>query len=158
MPLPTSKTELLQNLKQAYVKLDTEFDAVGSEHERLKMIEGEISCCDVVAYQIGWSNLLRGWDRQEERGESPIMPAERFKWNQLGELAQFFYQSNSEKKLDQLRREFHETFQALLSWIESLTEEEIFQPHQRQWTGEKWAMVKWIQKHQQMDFEYIHIT
>ncbi len=145
MPLPTCKAELLKNLKQAYVKLDAEFNTVSSEHERLKMIEGNVSCCDVVAYQIGWTNLLMGWDRQEERGESPSMPAEGFRWNQLGELAQSFYERNSEKKLGQLRREFHETFQALARWIESLTEQEIFQPHQRQWTGDKWAMVKWIQ-------------
>lgn len=33
----------------------------------------------------------------------------------------------------------------LSAWIDSLTEAELPEPHQRQWTGEKWAIVIWIQ-------------
>ncbi len=145
MPLPTTKAELLQNLRQAYEKLDAEFDAVSSSHERVKGIEGNVSCCDIIAYQIGWATLLLGWDKQEQEGKLPAMPAPGFKWNQLGELAQSFYESESEKTLDQLRSEFSDVYHALVHWIDSLAERELFRPNQRQWTGEKWAMVKWIQ-------------
>ena len=145
MPMPTTRAEVLHNLRQAYEKLDAELDVVDPERERECGIEGDISCCDVVAYQIGWANLLMGWDRKEQEGTPPVMPAEGFKWNQLGELAQSFYRRESDKTLGELRREFRGVFGALVGWIESLTDQELFVPHQRQWTGEKWAMAKWIQ-------------
>jgi hypothetical protein len=145
MPLPTTKAELIENLSQAYTKLDSEFDAVNSEYEKQKDIEGHLSCCDIVSYQIGWAKLLMGWDQQELKGETPQMPAKGFKWNQLGELAQSFYVSDSEKSLSQLRKEFYKSYQQLITWIESLTLEEIFELHQRKWTGDKWAIVKWVQ-------------
>lgn len=145
MPLPTTKTELLQKLKQAYEKLDSEFDAIDSSHERITGIEGNISCCDIIAYQIGWTNLLIGWEQQESEGKMPEMPAKGFKWNQLGELSKFFYKQGSEKSLSRLRAEFKEVCQKLVDLINTLTDKELFEPHQRKWTGEKWAMVKWIQ-------------
>ncbi len=145
MPLPTSKDELLKNLYDAYEKLDSEFTAVSPDTEREPGIAGEISCCDIVAYQIGWANLLLGWDESELKGKLPAMPASGFKWNQLGELAKSFYAKESTKTLQQLRVEFRLVHKRLVIWIESLSEQELFEIHQRQWTGEKWTMVKWIQ-------------
>ena len=145
MPLPTTKSELLVNLHQAYTRLDSEFDVVSKELENLREIDGSLSCCDVLSYQIGWANLLIGWEQQELDGKTPAMPAEGFKWNQLGELALSFYSQSSTKSLSELRLDFNETYMNLVSWIESLSEEELFKPHQRKWTGDKWAIVKWIQ-------------
>lgn len=145
MPLPATKTELLEALEQAYVKLSSEFEAVSPTHERKPQIEGDISCCDLVAYQVGWARLLMGWEQTELSGNTPEMPAEGFKWNQLGALAQYFYHENSEKLLSQLRGEFSKTYKDLVTWIESLTDQELFRPQQRNWTGEKWTLVKWIQ-------------
>ncbi|NOX51177.1 MAG: ClbS/DfsB family four-helix bundle protein, partial [Gammaproteobacteria bacterium] len=141
MPLPTTKIELLESLSQAYEKLDSEFDAVDSSNERVRGIEGNISSCDIVAYQIGWANLLIGWEQQELEGKTPIMPSKGFKWNQLGILGQSFYNRNTKKSLLQLRTEFKESYRKLVQWVESLTEQELFEPYQRNWTGNKWAMV-----------------
>jgi hypothetical protein len=145
MPLPNTKDELLSILRQAYVKLDAEFNTIELEYERCDGIEGNVSCCDIVAYQIGWGSLLVGWEKIELAGKTPEMPAPGFKWNQLGELAKSFYEKQSKKSLQQLKKEFTELYQVLIEWINSLTEKELFQPKQRDWTGEKWAMVKWIQ-------------
>ena len=75
MPLPNTKIELLNNLIQAYKKLDAELDAVESEYERDRGIEGNVACCDVVAYQIGWGSLLVGWEKLELAGKTPEMAA-----------------------------------------------------------------------------------
>jgi len=99
MPIPTTKLEFVKTLKTAYHNLDAEFDAVNSLKENDKGIEGNISCCDVVAYQIGWADLLLGWEQKEKDGKEPEMPAKGFKWNQLGELAQSFYKKSSGQSL-----------------------------------------------------------
>ena len=145
MPLPATKVELFTSLQQAYIKLDSEFDVVNSEHERKDGIEGNLSCCDIVSYQIGWANLLMSWEQQELAGKTPVMPAKGFKWNQLSDLAQSFYDESKKISLSQLRGEFSEKHEELVTWIESLSEQELFEPHQREWTGDKWAIVKWIQ-------------
>jgi len=145
MPLPTSKKELLNNLYDAFEKLDGEFDSIPSQMERKQEIEGNISCCDILAYQIGWANLLLGWDHSESNGKAPAMPAEGYKWNQLGKLAQSFYEKNLAKNLKELRAEFGKAFNELIEWVKSFPEEELFGLHQRRWAGEKWAVVKWIQ-------------
>lgn len=145
MPLPNTKIELLSNLNQAYEKLDSEFDAIDSKYERKCGIEGKVSCCDIIAYLIGWGRLLVGWEKIELAGKTPEMPAPGYKWNQLRRLADAFYEEHSKKSLQQLRNEFSELHQVLVSWINSLSDLELFQPQQRSWTGEKWPLVKWIQ-------------
>ena len=60
MALPNTKVELLKNLREAYEKLDGEFDVIDPTTERFNGIEGDISCCDVIAYQIGWASPIKG--------------------------------------------------------------------------------------------------
>jgi len=145
MPLPTSKDELLQTMRTAYERLDSEIACLPQKHERDTSIKGNLSCCDLIAYQIGWANLLLAWEAQEKNGTEPEMPSKGFKWNQLGELAKVFYRESEKKSLSDLRKEFAHVFDELVHWIESLSEKELLEPHQRQWTGDKWNMIKWIQ-------------
>lgn len=145
MPLPSSKTELLEKLHSAHEKLDLEFNEITLSLERKNEVDGGISCCDVLAYQIGWGNLLLNWDKTELSGEIPEMPAKNFKWNQLGDLAIYFYENSQRKSLKNLRAEFKLVHSQLTKWIDSLSDAELLQLHQRQWAGEKWALVKWIQ-------------
>lgn len=145
MPLPTSKADFLQNLRTAYERLDSEIASVSPEYERDEGIKGGLSCCDIIAYQIGWTTLLMEWESKEKEGTEVEMPSRGYKWNQLGKLAKVFYANAKKKKLSELRTEFSDIFDELCGWIESLTEKELLEPHQRQWTGEKWNMLKWIQ-------------
>ncbi len=145
MPLPDTKAVLLANLRSAYQKLDAEFDAVNLENERKGEIGDGISCCDVIAYQLGWGKLLMGWEKIELSGQLAEMPAPGFKWNQLSELAKLFYREHENRSLQDLRQEFFDLYQSLMEWINTLSEKQLFEPRQCQWTGDKWARVKWIQ-------------
>jgi len=60
-------------------------------------------------------------------------------------LAQSFYDNASSKNLQQLRAEFKTLLNDLTLWIESLCDDELFKLNQRQWAGDKWPLVKWIQ-------------
>lgn len=53
MPLPTNKSELLNSLQAAFSKLYEEAASIPTELERDPEIEGGISPCDLIAYQIG---------------------------------------------------------------------------------------------------------
>lgn len=145
MPLPETKEELIKKLTAAYEKLDDEFEALKEEDSRRKEIEGGISACDVIAYQIGWGNCLLFWETSEKAGIKPEMPADGFKWNELGKLASSFYKTYESMSLKELRAKFEETVNNILGLIEGMTEKELFSIGHRKWAGEKWPIVKWIQ-------------
>lgn len=145
MPLPTNKIELLRNLKTAYSKLIEEAAAIPPELERSAELEDGISPCDLIAYQIGWGQLLLSWDELESCGENPQMPAPGYKLNQLGLLASSFYREHSDQELKQLLGQFETLMQRMRLFIESSSEEILFGIGKRQWAGPKWPLAKRIQ-------------
>ena len=149
MPLAESKVELLGQLEKAYRLLNGEFDGMREKDAKIKGIEWKegtmVSCCDVMAYQIGWGELLLGWEACEKKGQKVCMPREGYKWNELGRLAELFYLEKKGKSLKVLRKEWDQVYSQIRRWIESLDEQEVFEVGMRQWTGEKWVMAKWVQ-------------
>ena len=145
MPLPKTKKELLKNIRQAYLNLDEEVADISVQHERLKSIEIGLCPCDIIAYQIGWGDLLLGWEHQELEGSVPEMPAQGYRWNQLKELALSFYAQSADKSLSELRSEFNSTYRSLFEWINSTEDRILFDKGHRAWAGEKWPLIKWIQ-------------
>lgn len=145
MPLPKNKEEAIHNLWDSFQKLDQEYEVLNQESTKVKGLEGNISACDLLAYQIGWGKLLLSWERDESKGKVPNMPAKGFKWNELGSLANSFYLQYQDKDINYLRKEFKRTVKKIEQLILSLSNEDVFTPKQREWTGEKWPMIKWIQ-------------
>lgn len=145
MPLPINKRELLNSLQAAYSKLVEEAAGIPSGLERDPGVEGGISPCDLIAYQIGWGRLLLSWDDIETQGEIAEMPAPGFKWNQLGLLADSFYEEQHDQTLEQLLGKFGALVGQIRLHIESNSEETLFGVGKRHWAGQKWPLAKWIQ-------------
>ena len=70
------------------------------------------------------------------------MPADGFKWNELGKLAASFYKMYESMSLKELRSKFKETVDKIFDLIEGMTEQELFSIGHRKWAGEKWPIVK----------------
>jgi hypothetical protein len=145
MPLPSNKNELLSSLQAAYSKLVEEVASVPSELERNPELEGGISPCDLIAYQIGWGQMLLSWDDHETRGKAVEMPAPGFKWNQLGLLASSFYREQHGQTLKELLAQFAKLVDKIRIFIESNSEDMLFGIGKRHWAGQKWPLAKWIQ-------------
>jgi hypothetical protein len=145
MPLATNKRELLTHLQVAYLKLLEEVATVPPVLERDQGLEGGISPCDLLAYQIGWGRLLLSWDALETQGKTVDMPAPGFKWNQLGLLARSFYQEHRGQSLAQLQAQFTTLVGEIRQFIESSSDDTLFGTGKRRWAGEKWPLAKWIQ-------------
>ncbi|MBL7671652.1 MAG: ClbS/DfsB family four-helix bundle protein [Bdellovibrionaceae bacterium] len=145
MPLPSNKSDLLKKLNDSFRKLDAEFAILTKTAARKSDLEGKVSPCDILAYQIGWGQLLLGWEKAERAGKIPDMPAKGYKWNELGRLAESFYKERKTNSLEELRADFERTVGEIVDMIEALPTADLFKPKMRKWTGEKWAMVKWIQ-------------
>jgi hypothetical protein len=141
-----SKQELMDAIHSLYLLLDGEFDEIDEASRDIAYPDVDRTPAEIIAYQLGWMHLVMGWERDELAGKPVQMPAEGYKWNQLGGLYQAFYAQYSHCSLQELRLLFRELEQQWLAWIEGLTEEELFVQGKRRWTGSKenWPMARWI--------------
>ncbi len=96
MAIPQNKNELIDEIESSYHKLQTELKYVPDNLTKIKSLEGHakgtnMSVCNLVAYLIGWGNLVLKWHKIKEQGKEPDFPETGYKWNELGKLAQKFY-------------------------------------------------------------------
>lgn len=145
MPLPTSKAEFLARFEQAAERLLTELAAVPDACWHAPVLDNGRSPADLLAYQIGWGRLLLAWEAEETAGRQPAMPAPGFKWNQLGALAQHFYQAAAGVSRPALMAEFAALRRSLGEWLQGMDESTLLVPGQRRWAGDKWPLAKWVQ-------------
>jgi len=96
MAVPKSKDELQAAIATTFTKLMADLERVPAERAREASMEGHaagtaMSPADVVAYLVGWNELVLKWLERDDRGETVDFPETGFQWNQLGLLAQKFY-------------------------------------------------------------------
>ena len=63
-------------------------------------------------------------------------PSDMFKWNQLGELYQWFTDTYSYLSLAELKDRLKENITSIHTMIDSMSDEELFQPHMRKWADD----------------------
>ncbi|HIW77091.1 MULTISPECIES: ClbS/DfsB family four-helix bundle protein [Gordonibacter] len=142
-----SKEALIAEIRKTAALFVTEFDDV-AEAEANAMAEGvDRTPREMLAYQLGWMELLRGWDADELAGKDVVTPAPGFKWNQMGALYQGFYDRYSTESMDGLIRAFEDGVDSLVRWVDGFSDEELFEPGGRKWaqsTPSNWPVWKWI--------------
>jgi hypothetical protein len=97
MAILKNKEELLHSILGNYEKLKTELAGIPSELAGIRALEGHskntvMSVNNLLAYLVGWGQLLLKWSDRKDKGLEVDFPETGFKWNELGRLAQKFYQ------------------------------------------------------------------
>ncbi|WP_109079349.1 ClbS/DfsB family four-helix bundle protein [Aggregatibacter kilianii] len=140
------KSELIEAIQTSLQKYLLEFEDIDESMKDQRLIAEDKTPSEHLSYQLGWVNSLLGWERDEQVGKTVHTPAEGYKWNHLGELYQHFYHVYSKYSLAEQQRLLKQSVAKLYTWIDTLSETELFQPEQRRWatTSAKWALWKWI--------------
>lgn len=143
MSVPVNKEELQYAIETTYEKLKKELLAIPGELSGVKDLEGHakgtvMSMHNLVSYLVGWADLVLKWDRKLQNNEPVDFPETGFKWNQLGQLAQKFYQDDDFFAITQ---KLDERVHALLFLIGSKTDEELYG---RSWYNQ-WTLGRMIQ-------------
>ncbi len=110
---------------------------------------GKVSIADLLAYQIGWGNLVVTWYNAGLKNEMPQMPGEGFtKWDYIG-LAQHFYKKYQYDSYREQEQEFFTLVEKIIAIVEAeyetknLGKEGIWD-----WctlaSGKRWPLSKWI--------------
>lgn len=146
MAVPTSKAELLTSIKTTFDKLMSDLSRVPQDRARESTMSGHakgtlMSPADLVAYLIGWNELVLKWLDHDDRGESVDYPETGFRWNQLGLLAQKFYADHNALEWQALLARLENAKSALVTTITDRSDDELYGSA---WYG-KWTKGRMIQ-------------
>ena len=137
-----NKAALIAEIELQAKRFIEEFQAI-AENDKNSLFKGvERTPAQMLAYQIGWMQLVQQWEAANRQGKSVITPHPDYKWNQLGGLYQHFYQNYAQQSLAVLQTQFAESVAAIIALIDALDEETLFTPGKRQWassTPANWA-------------------
>lgn len=140
MPVPTSKAELLTAIRVSFDKLWVDLSRVPAACARDKTLEGHaagtlMSPCDLVSYLVGWNELVLKWLDRDDKGMKVDFPETGFKWNQLGLLAQKFYQEHRSLDYRQLLDRLAKAKDRLVESLLDRSDDELYgAPWYDQWS------------------------
>ena len=85
-----NKDELKNEINKSFAKYISEFNDIPEHLKDKRIDEIDRTPAENLAYQVGWTTLVIKWESDERKGISVKTPSDNFKWNQLGELYQWF--------------------------------------------------------------------
>lgn len=128
-----NKEELKAEIEKTFEKYILEFDNIPENLKDKRADEVDRTPAENLAYQVGWTNLV-------------------LKWNQLGELYQWFTDTYAHLSLQELKAKLNENIHSISAMIDSLSEEELFEPHMRKWADEATKTATWEV------YKFIHVN
>lgn len=146
MAVPQTKAELLSAIEIEFAKLKRELDGIPHERFAEPSLEGHakgtmMSVGDLVAYLTGWGELVIKWIERSERGLPVDFPETGYKWNELGRLAQKFYDDDRALSATERLSRLAASKETLVCLIEARDDQALYgQP----WYG-KWPLGRMIQ-------------
>jgi hypothetical protein len=146
MAVPHNKQALLDAIHKQFDKLYEELRTIPEASTHNATMEGHVkdtymSVCDLVAYLIGWNELVLKWITKKDAGEPVDFPETGFKWNELGRLAQKFYQDYAGIPYPELLVRLVSAKEAIVVLIEARSNTVLYEVP---WY-EKWTMGRMIQ-------------
>ena len=146
MAVPKNKTELIFEIETNYAKLIKDLESIPLELTQIKDLEGHakdtrMSISDLVAYLIGWGDLVLKWHQKKENNESVDFPETGYKWNELGKLAQKFYADYEHLDYPSLLIKLDKTKVDILDIIQRTSNQDLYE---KPWY-DKWSQGKMIQ-------------
>lgn len=146
MAVPQNKEELQNAIKVNYEKLQKELVTIPEELTSISNLQGHskgslISIQNLVAYVLGWGELVLKWNRRKDHNLPDEFPETGFKWNQLGMLAQKFYEDYKDEDYQTLLEKLDENVNKLLVLTDLKTNGQLYEVL---WYG-KWTLGRMIQ-------------
>jgi hypothetical protein len=154
MPIPTSKSELLDAIAQRFAKLDVALEAVPIARALDKTMDGHakdtmMSPNNLVSYLIGWNSLVLKWLELDQAGKTIQFPERGYQWNQLGALAQKFYDDHAGLGFEDNRFHLSALKSRIMDEVSKRSDETLYGAP---WHG-KWTMGRMIQLNTSSPYE-----
>ncbi|MCR1901571.1 ClbS/DfsB family four-helix bundle protein [Ligilactobacillus apodemi] len=146
------KAELKAEIQKTYDKYIAEFSEIPETLKDKRCEEVDRTPAENLAYQVGWTTLLLQWKADERQGKLVKTPTEDYKWNQLGELYQYFSATYASLSLKDLQERLAKNIQAIYQMLDEMSEAEVFEPHMRKWADNSTKTAVWEV------YKFIHVN
>lgn len=147
-----NREELKAEINKKFEKYISEFDDIPENLKDKRVEEVDRTPAENLAYQVGWTTLVLKWEDDEKKGLEVKTPSEYFKWNQLGELYQYFTDTYAHLSLKLLKEKLRKNIELMYEMIDSLSDDELFKPHMRKWADDATKTAVWEV------YKFIHIN
>lgn len=142
-----NKLELIEEIKVNADLFINEY--IDIEETFINKIDKEIeySPFQMLAFCIGWMNLVLAWEDEEQKGMQETSVATEWKWNDLGWLYQSFYDKYNNYSLNELIDTFNQKVKNIVDLINNLSDEELFEDGKRNWaktTGKEFSVCRLV--------------
>lgn len=142
-----SKAALIEEITKTAARFISEFDQVSGSELDVRIEDVDKTPREMIAYQLGWMELIQSWERDELAGKLVVTPAPGYKWNQMGPLYEQFYAQYRGQTLEQLLALFHQGVEDITLWLGGISDVDLFQAGGRAWAGStpaNWPVWKWV--------------
>jgi hypothetical protein len=131
MAIPANKKELARAIETSWKKLQEDVEGITDKASRSKTMEGHVkgtkmSPHNLMAYLLGWSELVIRWTYGKEKDLPVDFPATGYKWNELGKLAQKFYKDNAAMSFFDLKHTLNRNVGMILNIVNAKTNAELY--------------------------------
>lgn len=142
MPIPSTRTELIEQTSKAFAKLKDEFQVAGPGIATLVCVD-EWSVKDVLAVRAWWTHSVVDWVEAGRQQQSLDLPAPGYGWSETPRLNGDIVAASSGDSYEAIVDRLEEGYQRVVGCIESLSDAELLDVGAFEWAG-KWPVARWI--------------
>lgn len=128
-----NKLELIDAIKSNADLFIREYSDIKDEAMDTTYEEIEYSPYQMLAFCIGWMDLVLSWEEEEQNGIQKTVLATEWKWNDLDWLYQSFYDGYKKFSLKELVDNFNQKIDSIIQLINNFSDEDLFNEGRRAW-------------------------
>jgi hypothetical protein len=142
MPIPKTRSELIDLLTTSYARLREELEAAGPRAGGLPCI-GEWSVKDLLAVRAWWTESVVEWIETGRRGKTPTTPAPGYAWKETPRLNSDLVRKARKQSYRKIRERLELGYARVRAIIDALDDRELLDVGAFEWAG-KWPISRWI--------------
>jgi len=127
MPTTNHKTDLLDRIRDAHVKLEQAMDGLTDEQLVQAGVTETWSVKDIMAHLANWEQEVLNYIAQVERGEKPpddSLPGETNQ-QRVDRLNAAAYHHNRDRSLSDIQADFARSYGEMLAMVEAWSEDDV---------------------------------
>jgi hypothetical protein len=142
MPIPTTRKELVDQIVDAFGKLDAELQGVDGALAAQICVD-DWSIKDLLAVRLWWTSSVLDWVDQGRQGAIPVTPAANYRWSETPRLNADVVSASRERDFASIVADLRCQYQRLLTTIDTLDDHELLSVGAFDWAG-RYPIARWL--------------
>jgi hypothetical protein len=142
VPIPKSRVELTDLVTTSFEKLRGELDGLDAGLADTPCVD-DWTVRDLLAVRAWWTESVVAWIEAGRHGESPVTPAEGYRWHETPRLNAMIVREARDQSYRTIRRRLERGQARALALIGELDDRELLEVGAFEWAG-KWPIARWI--------------